>query len=224
MNDFWLNKLIANSENLLLLLLVMVIIFHLLFVWPRNLSKKQWKRIDYIWLLVAALGIISLSANIRIMVADNWYTIEKNRAIFKYEWIQKIVTDFHPGWLCRTFIRTAYSPNNLDEIQQEHNTACQWNKEINKIISSEEASSLPDITFERIPSLNVTDHILLEAKQDVETAINDYAKQRQVYMLTQHDKSRTELENTLQYLSPILLCFAIALRIAKVSGEIRHEA
>ncbi len=35
-----------------------LVVFHLMFVWPKNLTKRYWKVIDYIWLGTAFLGVI----------------------------------------------------------------------------------------------------------------------------------------------------------------------
>lgn len=51
--------------------------------------------------------------------------------------------------------------------------------------------------------------------------ISNYEKLRAEYMVLRKASTRTEIEMALFFISPILLCFALALRITKVTGEIK---
>jgi hypothetical protein len=58
MENSFFENLISNFWYALSALILATIIFHTLLVYPKNLSKRQWKQIDYFWISLTALGLI----------------------------------------------------------------------------------------------------------------------------------------------------------------------
>jgi hypothetical protein len=52
--------------------------------------------------------------------------------------------------------------------------------------------------------------------------LDDYSVERREYLDTEKLAAIKEWEETLAYFAPFLMCAAIALRLAKVTGELRH--
>lgn len=223
MDGFFSNEISSNPVMLFSLLVCMVIVFHFMFVWPRNLSKKTWKKIDYLWLAFGALGLIGVSADFRVDKANAIILTQRDDAVWRYNWMVRDLTGYNNSILCRKFIKNEYSPDNIDELNAEYDSACQWNKEMTKIITSKNATSLPVFSDINVLPLNVKDKMLLKIREDLVKSASDYKKYRNVYMKTQSEASYNTIDWMYKYLSPLLLCLALAIRITKISGELRYE-
>jgi hypothetical protein len=223
MNEFWTNVFLSESVNFIYLLIALVLIFHFLLVWPRNLSKKNWKYVDYIWLGIATFGLLGAAANIRIAVASNWVQLEKSRAIGILESIDFLARDAESSNFCRKFSKTEYSPKNLDEIQLQYDLACEWRKQLSSYLRLIDKQEIPAISFSDFPEVKFDMPELNKTVVWLKESLEDYSKQRISLEETKLAASYTQREEGFAYFAPFLLCMALALRIAKVSGEIRHE-
>jgi hypothetical protein len=65
--------------------------------------------------------------------------------------------------------------------------------------------------------------MLLKIRENLVRYVSDYEKYRNVYMQTLNEASYNDIDWMYKYLSPLFLCFALAIRITKVSGELRYE-
>lgn len=223
MQQFATNAFLMDSINFLILLGVLVAVFHLMLVWPRNLSKKNWKRIDYIWLGAAAMGVISLAADVRISVANNWLEMEKVRAVGILDSIRYLAQEPESSHFCMTFVKSEYSPKDFDNKQNEYRIGCEWRKELSKKLSVINSEETPPLKYEDLPPVLFDDPILNETVIWLKDRLNDYKVQLKILSETKSAAEKTGWESTLAYFAPFLICIALALRITKVSGEVRHE-
>jgi hypothetical protein len=223
MNELSTNIIISNGSYVLLMFVVLLLLFHLLLVFPRNLSKRTWKKIDYIWLGITALGLFSLASDVRIFTAQKWAEMEHARAVSSLE----LFRDFYPDPInthyCMQFIKSELSPDDLDERQRQHNLRCDWLKGVSKVINKLEPKNLPKLKMDDFPNPTFEDDFLLETVGDVENHVRWYTEHRNQAIETATLLSKTGLEKNLFYFSPFLLCLAFALRVAKVTGELRNE-
>jgi hypothetical protein len=223
MDQFPSNEFLLNSYNFLLLLTCLVVLFHLMFVWPRNITKKSWKKVDYIWLGAASIGLISLASDVRVSVANSWVEIERSRAIGILESIDYLAKEPESSYFCMTFVRGDYSPENFDEVQNNYRMACEWRKELSAYFGSINKLDTPIIIFDDLPPVVFDDPTLNEAVVWLKDRLKEYEDQIKVLSMTEAAARKRSWESELGYYAPFLLCMALALRITKVTGEVRHE-
>ena len=70
MNDSVLVTVLTNSTVLFFVLALLGIILHLALVRWLHLSKRTWKRMEYLILLIAAVALSSLAGDVRRMIAS----------------------------------------------------------------------------------------------------------------------------------------------------------
>jgi len=201
---------------------VVVSLCHLL-VYPKNLSKKNWKRIDYIWLITAAIGLLTMASDVRVSTANHWVGIEESRAISSLEEMQDYYGQSSWPKYCNKFFRSQYSPNDLEERQRQEDLRCAWVKSISGILNYLDSSTLPKVEVDDFPLPDFKGPNYLNTIDDFKKSISWYGRDRRQALRTKSLLAKSDLENMLFYLSPFFLCLALGLRIAKVTGEIAHE-
>ncbi len=92
-----------------------------------------------------------------------------------------------------------------------------------KYLKNIKKEETPLITFEDLPKVVFDDPILNETVTLPKERLKDYGEQLDILSETEKAAKRNGWENTLAYFAPFLICIAIALRITKVTGELRHE-
>jgi hypothetical protein len=219
------NALPANALKLLVLFGFLLITLDLLLVRWLKLSKFAWKRIEYIWLGTVALGLISASAEVRNWLAAQQAQTAKLRAETQFSLLRNCAGEVAPpSYICRKFVRTEYSPDNLDEIQAEYDKFCEWNKQLLVKLPVRLIDDLPDLKYSDYePEKNPNDEVLIEYLSTIKMYFSNYQTYRNEYIVLNKASTKSNFEITLFCLSPIFLCFALALRITKVTGEINLE-
>lgn len=207
-----------------LLFVIFLVIFHVWLVFWKPIGNIGWKIVDYFWLGIAAIGLVGQSAQVR----QHWYASTNDLLHYKIEATReelKRSADFSIGpAICRNFIRTESSPSNLDQIQAEYNFACTEFTEITKQVRVADKNhyggflNLLDTSKFRS---KLTDPILIETLTNLITAHEDFMNACAEESQARHKMQTTSAEFALIVSSPYMFMFALALRIAKVSGEIR---
>jgi hypothetical protein len=215
----------ANLYVVLGVFVLLLIIFDLVLVRYFKLSSISWKRVDYIWLGFAALGLIAAAAQVRELVATDQIDMFQQRANAGLSRLRGSATllGSDSGPVCRTFVRSQYSPpqEEFDRIQQEYNRVCGWFKQIGSAIPRELPIPPKLTTLPSGPDASINDlkNIIDSFYQQLEFYNQDVEAFSTVY----NARKRSRLENLLVYLGPFLLAAALALRVTKVTGEIKLE-
>lgn len=217
-------KFSSDPTWVFLLFVIFLVFFHVWLVFLKPIGNIGWKVVDYIWLGVAVLGLIGQSAQVR----QHWYASTNELLHYKIEATReelKRSADFSIGpAICRTFIRTESSPSNLDQIQSEYNFACTEFTEITKQVRLADKShyggflNLLDTSKFRS---KLTNPILIDTLENLVKAHQEFMNACAEERHAKYNMQSTSAEFALIVLSPYLFMFALALRIAKVSGEIR---
>ncbi len=200
----------------------LIVVFHVAFVAILPLSAVAWKRVDYIWLAFASLSLIAAVSQDRRIEARNAYeqslpSLEFNRDNIIYS----AKSDRH--YYCElTFHKGPASPPTFDEFIAQQHLACAWYKKVVSVLETEARKPSPDFR----PSLisrdpRITDSGIGRDINDLFPLLEEEAmltKQRDAWRAMGQD---TEFDWAIIRLSPLLLAFALALRITKVTGELR---
>ena len=200
---------------------VFLLLFHVFMVKFRNHDDIFWKRVDYVWLGAAALGILSASAQLNHTVAQSYIeNSEAARTVSMYGLLRHFLDG--PFWVCLPRNRTEFSPPDFDAIIKEQQELCQQGIELARRLPSK----LPD-DYPSLESMGYT-RIGENAKYEpdfgkmIETGAQMYRDQRDRYKGFVAASKPSSWEVIVNTFGPLLLAFALALRITKVSGEIKN--
>lgn len=201
---------------------VCLLLFHIIFIECLKLSAIQWKRIDYVWLGLATLGLLIGVSEVRRTFAEGQIGVERSLVQSRFDDVRREVRFLTGNAVCRQFVRSAWSPANLDASQQEYDAVCEFAKQVQKRIPLEPPANLASLGLTERP--RVTDLSLLDMLKGLDERSDWYLHARKTYEDTVVASKQTELEGFLTVLAPLLLALALALRITKVTGEIRLQA
>ncbi|HEY5893202.1 MAG TPA: hypothetical protein VIT91_08235 [Chthoniobacterales bacterium] len=209
---------------LLLLLLGLTGLFHLICIGLLKFDKIAWKKVDYVWIGVGALGLISTTADNRVLLATNSLDLATQRTTFALQYLrQSLVTD-PPRYLCTKFVRSEFSPANFDGIQKQFDSACAWLKTAPKVLPDSDNPPFKPLNFAdtNFPA-SVTDKTILDIVGGICMWFDEYENRRKALEKLQAQTKRREGEFIYRIMGPLLICIAIALRLTKVTGEIRLD-
>lgn len=209
---------------LITVFVVSVVAFHLIFIWPRNLTKRGWKIVDYFWLGAALLGVVGSVGVGRQAIAENLLTIAQARVEFFASELESALRFGTSGAICRRFVRTEFSPPEaeFDRLQREFDAQCAWFRQAIERLKASPLAKREPLSFEDLggrPPVGADQWTSSHARETVARyngSVADFER------LTR-DSRRTDLESAVIIAGPFLLVVALALRIAKVTGELRHE-
>lgn len=193
-------------------------LFHLLLVRIGNLTKAGWKRVDYYWLALASAALLTEPAKVREMVSAGYLEYALQSREFEHSRVRGIV-DHARSFACYKFARTKDSPPNLAEIQQNADAVCAWMKTVASYLPEEPGAK---IRVDLIPPAPKEEYYRVSITQ-IESAASKYNASVDQYDETVGPGGWPYLGTVARLLSPFLLAIALALRLTKVSGEIRLE-
>jgi hypothetical protein len=201
----------------------------LLVRWLR-LGKVSWKRMDYIWLGFGALGLLGAVAQVRMESASAQLDMYEKRAIVAFDSVKSLVEVYasNPGPICRTFVRSEFSPppDEFQRIQNEYNTACEWVKQVSEALKTHATS--PPRPIDRAsplpPRPQVSDGALKGMFRGLDRQLAYFDQNIQAFEALRQKSKRTPTEETFVYIGPFLLAIALAIRITKVTGELKLES
>jgi hypothetical protein len=215
----WVIELSATPLYLFIFFAALLLIFHLVLVVWLKICDVAWKRVDYYWLGATALGVFAASAQASHYLSDIYLRgFEIPRTEFAYQTLHSELQD--PSGVCLPRVKTEYSPPDFDEIVKEQESICQWAKS--------NAAAMPSVLPTPFPLLENLGYKPFSGpakyEADLIRRIGDFAQQyrdqQKRYAEFSASLTRSDLEDSLTVLGPLLLASALALRITKVSGEI----
>lgn len=199
-------------------------VFHLAFVWPRNLTKLGWKVVDYIWLAAALFGLIGSLGVARQGVAQTLLTTAAARVESSASDVESALRFGTSGAICRRFIRTEFSPppEEFEHLQRGFDDQCAWFRDARAKLQVSPWAKREPLTLEILGApapKGGEEWALISLRQTLDRYNEAITTARRVAA----DAKRNDVEWALIVIGPFLLAVALALRISKVSGELRHE-
>lgn len=223
--DSILLELSATPAYLLVAFCLLLFVFHLVFVWVWPVSDLAWKRIDYVWLGAATLGLIGASWNADRYISEELAAnLDGPRTLGAYRNMRLIIEAAADpdGAVCVQRKRSDFSPPSYDEIVREQQMQCSYFKLL--------ASAIPRDVKDPFPSLyelGFIDYAGVESHESwyiaqIRNSAREYEVQRQLYIRRKKSADISDLEAAIIMLGPLLVAIALALRITKVTGEVRN--
>jgi len=202
---------------------ITLVFFHVILVYWLKLGKTAWKAVDYVWIGFAGLGLLGAAAQARQLVAQSRLALSESRVTVMYPPVRSLADMYsREGPVCRTFVRSPYSPSQADfeNFQREYNAVCAWFKKVAAILP--EKDDRHEITADVLPpEPRITGGDLKSILSEFRQQIGYYNKRAKQHADLLRAATRSETETTVTLISPLLLAVALALRITKVTGEIR---
>lgn len=125
---------------------------------------------------------------------------------------------------CRTFVRSAFSPSNMEEGQKEYDLVCEWNKAAFSVLPMLDIHSPVKLKSDLFASFpKVKEQMLTNYRQEGENLVASFNEAVERLLQVRAAMEHSSLERTLSILWPLLLGISVALRITKVTGELRLE-
>jgi hypothetical protein len=214
----------SNVWLLLGTLVVFLVILHVVLIYWMKLNKVWWKRVDYIWLAFAALSLLGAASEVRRLIAGNLVELQRHRVISDYNFLRQ-QAEFGTGPVyCRKFIPSEFSPSNLGELQRDYDLACEYYKALYASLPQQNPDKLEQVNIlGALKKPAVSNKGLREDFDRIDELISLYNRSQDELNKLTEAQQRSRYEVDFIVLSPLLLVFALALRITKVTGEIRLE-
>jgi hypothetical protein len=215
-------RLSSNPSYLFLFFLLLLVLFHLVFVKLIPLSDKTWKRVAYLWFGAAALGLIGTSSQAGRFVGSNYLKNLDAHAVLisVYVDLQNDLKWGVDGGVCTTFQASKSSDKYIDEVVSEHNRLCEDYKAL--------LAKLPQALPDDAPSLDEMGFVMPQGQDRLVGAqlrhlkwlATRYEEIRSAYSRWKSNMEIGAFEAALVVLGPLLIAFALALRITKITGDI----
>jgi hypothetical protein len=219
--DNFLADLATTPAYVFLIFLVLLAIFHLVLVRLSAHDDVFWKKVDYVWLGAAAIGLFTASAQVNRTLAQSYLESgEATRTVAMYDLLRHFLDG--PFWVCMPRQRTEFSPADFDQIVREQQDLCKKATDL--------ASRMPKVLPVDYPTLESMgyERIGETAKYEpefgkmIEHWAQLYREQQGRYKAFLAASKQGGWELAISLIGPLLLAFALALRITKVSGEIKN--
>lgn len=187
-----------------------------------GINKTILRLMDFLWILVSFIAIIKLTSDIRPIVIDNLLEtatarVEKDKSALTTQ------LSFIRYRACGQFQKkTNFSPDDYDKKKSQFDYFCNWakkniaikNDDTNKYIENEDI-------FSTIKSLHNSDLLGI---------INKYKELKNTYLTDQKymndlklKSKKTDAEENIYYISPLVISIALSLRLVKYIGDILLE-
>jgi hypothetical protein len=204
-------------------LVILTSVFHIVFIALLDFDKVAWKKTDYVWIGIGALGLISMTANSRIILAKDRLEFATERTTFALQQL-RISLEIPSRHFCTKFVRSEFSPPDLENMQKEFDAACAWLKTAPNFLPASSNPPFKPLKFSDTNFPNwITDKGILDEISMIRWWFDEYERRRKNVEKLLAQAKPEEGKYIYELLGPILICIATALRLAKVTGEIRLE-
>ncbi|WP_040551592.1 hypothetical protein [Rheinheimera nanhaiensis] len=224
--DSFLIELVATPAYLLTAFIVVLVICHLVLIKFLKLSAVAWKRVDYIWLSMAAFGLFATSSQVdQYLSGQLLQNLEIPRAESDYRLLRRWVDDAAKpeSSICIVRERSDFSPDDFDDIVHEQRSQCSYFKSLNTNMPSSVSYPLkPLVELGYVQYLGTTNYESFYV-ETLEKYASEYEEQRDLVLSRALSVQTSTFEFLMMVFGPLLLCLALALRITKVTAEIQVE-
>jgi hypothetical protein len=217
---------VTKPAAMLGIFVVEVLVLHLFLVRREpssRLSKKSWAIVQYVIIALGFSGLLGAVSTARKLIAQDFvkYTNDTPSQFFAHarSMIDQGSTE---GSICRTFVRSDSSPppEQFDRAQHEIDAVCSWYKQLAKSFPTTAPSDSGQIPWSTLPPPpSVTQPQLVEEVGRVRQQLENYNYVAQRHARFEEAARTTTADSIVAALAPILISFALALQVTKVTGE-----
>lgn len=216
--------LIIDIEVLAWTFVIVAVLLHALLVWIWPLGKVGWKVVDYVWLAFAVAGVIGAASKARQTQATNQLAIWERHMVDARRQLASDAELFSVSpVLCARFTVGPASPpaEELAEMEQEKQAACNWFKSVSAVVRSSAPLSIGQSAWPIRPPAKTGP--TKEVYAIFEQSVREYFKAATDWGAVMIAAKPSEGDTALMFWSPMLLVIGIAIRTTKVTGEVALE-
>lgn len=206
-----------------LIFVAALITFHFTLIRKSPLSSVQWKQVDYVWLLMALIGMLGTVGSARELIANNLLDLANHRRAFSYQTVESRLQFGTSEAICRKFERSEFSPpgEEFDRLQNEYDLQCKFFQRAVDLLKAKAAHQEPLDLIQLFGQYPIGgDQQVYENLRDATTIYNENLE---VVATLQEKAQVTELESFMRLVGPLLIALALALRMTKVTAEVVAE-
>lgn len=199
-------------------------VFHaaLVFAWP--LGRVGWKVVDYVWLLFGLLGALSGVQAVRQEIAAG--LLPEAEDVLRSEGaaiLDRIAIGASPA-VCRTLdpFEAAPPDDETARRQREFDEVCQWFRAAKRRVQGGLPAERP-LTMEALGGGPVPEAREFSIVDSLGDAVARYERAHATVERLSLEADQSDAEAALSAIGPFLIAVALALRITKVTGELRLE-
>jgi|SRR5450631_4248888 len=216
----------ATPRYFLAFTVVLTVAFHLILIKWAKLSNSSWKRVDYLWLAATALGLVGNSAAAERLLSKNYLnTFDIPATTYSYNRLRSIIEDLArpDSGACAPRVRSPSSPPNFDEMVRGQKELCQDARSVLRGMAVTAAPDYPPLEKLGFVPLTTSDDVLRSTVAEINRLTAEYAQQRSELLDHKRTSEPSDSDDVQTVLSPLMFAIAVALRLAKVSGELSNS-
>ncbi len=229
MPDFFTYPATASAIALLIVFGLALAISHAVLLPLLGYNEIRWQYIDYVWLPLALLGLIGAVQQNRSEVASYYASVWSDRATRSLMSLHSKAESYSrsESYLCKKGERSNFSPppDIFDAIERDHASTCEWFKSLRSKLPKALSDVPSGFGFASLPAPpNLTSPAAsgpAEAIGYLRAEIDRYTEAERQIKAHQAEAKQPLYLSVIRYLGPFVIAFALALRITKVTGEIR---
>jgi hypothetical protein len=204
-------------------LFVLTTLFHILFVWQFPFTRHDWKRVDYIWLAFAGVGLVGATSETRRLQAGWTQESVRFQAGVKLALLREEVQS-DTSYFCREQWKPAPGDSIIDPVRRDFPRTCTWFRALGAALPDSLGVDLPEELGKGVPAPPPVQAVTaVQDIHDATTLLEGYKQDQHGYQQSAKDREDGPLEIAFKLAGGFLLVFALALRITKVTGELRSE-
>lgn len=195
------------------------LLFHFLLLKKFKFSEVWWKRIDYLWLTSAVIGLLIISLDLNRHMSQSWVNYqEEPRTKSEYEFLRRHLEIALP--VCIEYPKGQFSPPESDEMAFESKALCEQSKAMFRAMPLEISHPFPSLEQLGIKKIGYIAKFNTDYVNETNNYIDRYSKQLQTYNeLNAAANSPIELY---KIFGSLFLAIALALRFTKVTAEVKQ--
>ncbi len=195
-----------------------LVLCHILFIRVFPLGSIAWKRVDYIWLAMAFIGLVSAVGSGKELLTKNMLNIETGRLQIARDHLEGQAQHGPSSLVCRELVHnnTYQSKADFQRLQNEFNAQCSWFRTVLAFI---QATGQQEFHYEKSYPRGGEQEAYKIFAQDLKGYNDEVREVKKLRRMAQI----TDLDIFARLLGPVVLVLALALRMTKVTAEINVE-
>lgn len=183
-----------------------------------KLSDVNWKRLEYIWILVGLFGLLTIieKNNQKLKATENYYL--KQNIQYNLSRINFFLSEIQS---CFKYSKLPSSPQDFDDRQYDQDLICEWSKKYSIEIDTVEGiptKSLDTLTITQIAfKTTFMDDYVKEFKACCSTINNDI----EIFNQYQQEINSNSWENFSRTTGILLIIIAFAIRLSIATKNVR---
>lgn len=210
-----------NLGQVLGLCVSALLVFHLLWIWIWPHDGIFWKRVDYFWVGFGVIGLMSAVGDIRRTQSERMIGQYQTWRNARRDEVHNAVSNAYITYSSSMRVRSDLSPPDFDSLVVAEKAFAGWcGTLLHRLPDSTAADGYVKLADTLTYPSFYADWGAFE-KQWFKRSIAAAAQAEKDLATTVENARLTDLDLTLKFFGPWFMAIAVALRLTKVTGEIR---